>query len=379
MPAKPLQVVRVYTSLDVGGIETRLVDLLPRIDSRRFEHRVVLLRRRGKLAGEMEARGIPVDVSFCYGRTPKLIPTLRLARTFRRIRPHIVHAHTVVPALYATAAARLAGVPIVIANFHSVNTIPLLKQRWQEWFWSKYRDATIHVSEAVQENYDELIHPRRDTNRVLYNGVDLSRFGAPLPKEREQTLRRELGIEAAAPIVLTVARLHPHKRHGDLLDAFHLVKQDYPQAVLLLAGEGVGRSAIEERISQNGLRGGVRVLGDRSDAHELMQLADLHVLCSEREGFSNVVLETLAAGLPQILTDVGGNREAIGTSPAGVFVPVGDSAALAQMMLSVLHDERRRSAMRIAAMERAREFSVAQQVRNTEQLYSELAHAKGLA
>ena len=107
-------------------------------------------------------------------------------------------------------------------------------------------------------------------------------------------------------------------------------------------------------------------------------MVDVHVLQSDHEAFSNVVLEAMAAGTPQVLTEVGGNREAVGNSGAARFVPARDTAALGDALLDLLGDPAGTSRMRDAARRRAREFSVAEQVRRTEELYLRLARRKGL-
>jgi glycosyltransferase involved in cell wall biosynthesis len=147
---------------------------------------------------------------------------------------------------------------------------------------------------------------------------------------------------------------------------------------LLLVGEGHHRGAVEENIYSLGLGDSVRLLGSRADVSDLYHLADVGVLPSSKEGFSNVVLETMAAGLPQVLTDVGGNGEAVGESGSALIVPSGDAAAFADAVLRVLEEPQQARAMGKAAAERAARFSVAEQVRQTEELYLELAVRKGL-
>jgi glycosyltransferase involved in cell wall biosynthesis len=149
--------------------------------------------------------------------------------------------------------------------------------------------------------------------------------------------------------------------------------------VLLLAGDGHERAWVERGIRQRGLASSVRLLGRRADVRDLYHLADVNVVASHREGFSNVVLEAMAAGTPQVLTDVGGNAEAVGTSGAGLLVPAGEPQTLARELLRVLGDGALADSMRRAARDRVNAFSVNEQVRQTEALYMELARRKGIA
>jgi glycosyltransferase involved in cell wall biosynthesis len=242
---------------------------------------------------------------------------------------------------------------------------------------SAVRDAMIHVSESVHRDYLETVRPDNPESVILYNGVDVEAFAAPPGKETLRALSASLGIDGRVPVLLNVARLHRNKRHEDLLQAFTTVLARHAGAVLLVAGDGDRRVDLETRVRELGIGDSVRLLGSRDDVRDLYHLADVNVLSSSKEGFSNVVLEAMAAGVPQVLTDVGGNAEAIGESGCGLLVAARDPEALAAAILEVIGDPSRARTMRAAALERARRFSVAEQVRRTEELYLELARRKG--
>jgi len=179
-------------------------------------------------------------------------------------------------------------------------------------------------------------------------------------------------------LLLKVARLRRNKAHHDLLEAFLQVRERHPRALLLLVGDGHERAWVEDGIRARGLEASVRLLGRRRDVHDLYHLADANVVASTREGFSNVVLEAMAAGLPQVLTNVGGNPEAVGESGCGMLVPPRDPAALGRGLLRLLEDRGLAASMRAAARRRVTRFSVDEQVRRTESLYLALAARKGL-
>ena len=373
-----LRLVRIYLHLDVGGIETRLVDLLPRLDRNRFDVRFVCIRRPGALAPLMEERGVPVHHSHYRSKLPFFLSARILARFLRRLRPDIVHCHGTVPMLVGTAAAHRAGVPVILGNCHNVGVFSRQDEIHRERRLSALRDTTIHVSRSVYDDYLDKVRPHKRDGVILYNGVEVQRFAAaPDPAVRAR-LTEELGLQGRGPVLIHVARLHRQKSHDVLLDAFVRIRARHPDALLLLVGEGRHRGAIEENIHSLGLGGSARLLGSRVDVSDLYHLADLGVLPSAKEGFSNVVLEAMAAGLPQVLTDVGGNREAVGESGSALIVPTGDAAAFADAVMRVLEDPQQARAMGKAATERATRFSVEEQVRQTEELYLELAVKKGL-
>ena len=134
-------------------------------------------------------------------------------------------------------------------------------------------------------------------------------------------------------MLINVARLQRIKAPEDLLRAFAQVRRRIPGAVLVMAGGGRRQSEVLAHIRSLGLIDDVRLCGTRADVEDLYHLADLHVLASRGEGFSLVVLEAMAAGIPQVLTAVGGTPEAIEASGAARLVPPGDPARLAQAIV----------------------------------------------
>jgi glycosyltransferase involved in cell wall biosynthesis len=174
-------------------------------------------------------------------------------------------------------------------------------------------------------------------------------------------------------VILNVARLQHIKAPEDLLNAFSQVRRRVPGSVLVMAGGGRRQSEVRGHIRALGLVPHVRLCGTRGDVEDLYHLADLHVMASRGEGFSLVVLEAMAAGLPQVLTAVGGTPEAIESSGAARLVPPGEPARLAAGIVALLEDPEERRCMAEAGRVRARRFSIAEQVVRTERLYDSLA------
>ena len=120
-------------------------------------------------------------------------------------------------------------------------------------------------------------------------------------------------------------------------------------------------------------------LGSRPDVADLCRASDVACLSSVHEGFSNVVLECLASGLPFVATDVGGNREAIQEGLSGYLVPSGDAAGIARRLIELLTDDALRARMAEGARARSRRFSLEETQRATEALYDRLLASKGAA
>jgi len=209
---------------------------------------------------------------------------------------------------------------------------------------------------------------------VIPNGFDLERLG-PDPAARVE-VRRELGVAADAPLIGHVGRLDPMKDHAGLLRAVALVRADVPAACCVLAGAGVDAASatLGRQVDQLGLRGFARLVGERTDIARLLAALDVLVSSSAYgEGFSNVIGEAMACGVPCVVTDVGDSAAIVGST--GLVVPPGDPASLAAAVRRVLAmTPGERLELGRAARERVRErFSLPAVAGRYEALYRELA------
>lgn len=366
----PLRLVRLITWLPVGGIERRLVAVLPRLDAKLFKPEVICLRERGPLADDLESAGVPVEaVHFRSRLSPPAIWRLR----GRLHGAAIVHSHMYRANVPGTIAARMANVPVIIGQIHNVDTWERPNQiRWERRM-AQRRDATIAVSERVQRNVCETLGISPDQCPVLHNGVDLTPFQDPGARD---DIRSTLGIEPDEVVMICAARLHPQKNHAGLLEAVASLPSDLPPWRLLLAGDGPVRADVVRMIGERGLEKRVSLTGSRDDMPRVLHACDISVLASEKEGFSNAVVESLAAGLPMVATDVGGNAEAIAEGETGYLVPPGDMRALSSRLAGLICNRQERETMGERARRSANQFSIESMVRKTELLYLRLLKRK---
>lgn len=365
MPA-PLRVVHLVSSLDCGGIETGLLRALPRLDRARFTPSLVCLKRTGNLEEAFRAQGIEVHHLRCHWHIPHPGSVRALAAFLRRRETAVLHAHTIEPALYAAAAGPSAGASRILAQFHNLNPAPLPLQRFLERRAARRRTATLFSSRTIQDVYATVVGPPAGAHEVVYWGTHSGR--RPENPDRA-ALRRERGIPAAAPVILCLARLAPEKGHAVLLDAFRQVAGEFPDALLVLAGDGPAGEALRARAVSSGLAGAVRFPGFVADPGPWLALADAHALASPREGFPGAVLEAMGAGLPQVVTASGGAEEMIGSSGAALVVPPLDPAAFAQALRSLLRAPALRAAAGAAGIARAAAFTVEKLAGSLERLY----------
>lgn len=368
-PDAPL-VVRLITWLPVGGIERRLVGVLPRLRAKGWRVAVICLRERGALADDLEREGVPVETVPLKSRLdPGSIQ--RLARRLKELKPAIVHSHMYRSNVPGTIAARLAGVRTCFAQVHNVGTWESWRQRWLDASLCRWRAGVVCVSGAVRDDVVRALGIPQQKAPVLYNGIDTGRF-APDEAVRART-RAELRLDDDETMALVPARLHPQKTPLAVLEAFARARTHlHGHALrLMFAGDGPLEGDLRDAVGRAGLGGIVQLLGRRDDMPRLFNAADVVVLSSTKEGFSNAIVEALASGRPVIAADVGGNREAIDRPEVGWIHGAGDTAALEAQIVEAMGDREALAARAPACRARGLCFSIETMIDATDALYRE--------
>jgi glycosyltransferase involved in cell wall biosynthesis len=366
----------IIGDLDTGGAERHLVQVLPRLARDRFRPVVYTLSHKGVLAPLLENAGIPVIAppgSAWLRRWPGplgrrglllVISMTRLIILMRSQRPSVVHFF--LPEAYVAGGlcALAAGCPTRIMSRRSLNVYQAqrpLAARVERWLHRRMTavlgNSTAVIGELRAEGVAE------DRLGLLYSGVDLSAFtGTP-------------ANDGGNLNMVVVANLIPYKGHADLLDALGGIRDKMPEGWVLncVGRDGGYGEALRARAATLGIADNVHWLGERDDVPAILGQAHLGILCSHQEGFSNSIIEAMAAGLPMVVTDVGGNREAVIDEATGLVVPSHDPTALGAAILALALDPDRCGAMGAAARERARDiFSMETCVAEYEHLYDGL-------
>ncbi|MEQ8822126.1 MAG: glycosyltransferase [Sumerlaeia bacterium] len=374
---KPIPVTRVITWLPVGGIERRLVSVLPRLADKGFAPRLLCIREEGPLAQELRDAGVPVDLIALRTRLDPF-GIRRMAAALRTHGTRVLHSHMYRSNVPGTLAGRLARVPVVFGQVHNVGTWETPRQRAMDRFLCRWRTGMICVSRAVQRDVRDNLGLPEDATPVLYNGCDTDRFR---PDEALRAATRDaLGIAPGQLAALVPARLHSQKNPLHTAEAFaralgHLGASS-ATPVLLFAGGGPMEDALRDRVAQLGLAENVRLLGKRDDMTALYNAADVMVLSTAKEGFSNAVVEALACGKPVIAADVGGNAEAL-TPEVGWLHEAGDTEALASQLAEAFAGPEALARRAAACRDRGLRFSLDRLVEETAALYRRALDAAG--
>ena len=368
-PERPLRLLCMLDELDIGGTEQQILELVRRIDRKHFEPMVCCFRH-GRKAREIESLGVPV---FQVAKHHKLDITIlpRLVQLLRRERIDILQTFLWTANAWGRAAGRIAGVPVLVAGERNVDIWEQSYKRTIGRLLARYTDRIVGNSEAVREYLLQRGGLDPADVSTIYNGVNFERFEQPVdPAER----RAELGIPENALLAGVVARVEPAKDHETLLRAFGHVKERTADVHLAVVGDGSLRPSLEALAHELGIGDRVHFTGFRTDAAEWIATFDFSVLSSRKEGLSNTVIESMAAGRPVIATAVGGNPEVIVEGETGYLLPVRQPEAFGEAIATLTSDRERLREMGAAGKKRVHAlFSVDQMVENTSRLYLELA------
>ena len=376
--AAPIRVLHVLLSLEPGGLENGVVNVINRLDRTRFESSVCCLKHAGEFARRIEDPRVAIhELHWRGGNDPRL--ALRLAGLLRRTRPHIIHTRNAEPFFYGFAGAKLARTQALVHSEHGRKfddrPARFAVQRWM----SRHTDAIFAVSGQLKADLVKHIGMPEASVEVLHNGVDLSRFNvadrgsAPVSGSARETLRREWGVPEGVLVIGSVGRLVAVKNYALLLRALAASGLD---AHLVLAGEGPERAALTALAASLGIASRVHLLGHSNDVDRVLGAFDVFVLPSFSEGMSNTLLEAMAAGVPPVASDVGGNGEIVRDGVDGRLFKSDDEAGLAACLVALCRDDAERARLAAAARERVLStFDIDQMIERYEQLY-ERVHAR---
>lgn len=222
----------------------------------------------------------------------------------------------------------------------------------KRWLIFQLVDRVIVNAPEIRDALLQRPWIRPDRVAVVLNGLDLEAWRPrwePAAAAAGAALRRRLGVDAAAPLLLNVGSLTPQKDQAGLLQAMAGLRRQVPQARLLILGEGFLRPQLEQQRRQLGLDEAVLMPGFEADIASAMAASDLLVLSSYNEGMARVLIEAAASGLPAVATDVSGTRLAVREEISGRVVPPRNPQILAAVIAELLADDARRQAMGQAA------------------------------
>ena len=312
-----MRIAHVIDSMEVGGAEAVVAALCRLQAAAGHQVSVHCLFKGGTLAEKLDIDGVPIFVHGPAGG--KLV--WRLYREFRRIAPNVVHCHNKTATVHAAPAARMAGVQAVLSTRHGMAAAPyLLRKDFKYWACAAlFCSRVVAVCDAARRNM------YRHAGALARRVITIRNGAYPARSSGNQVVTRGDGFK-----IVTVGRLAPAKNYQGLLRSVAAALPHVPDLQLWIVGDGHEAASLKSLVAELGIGQCVQFFGEQPTVGDWLTRADVFVLSSVSEGLPISILEAMAAGLPAIVTDVGGMPEVLSLSGAGQVVPAGKVDLLAQ-------------------------------------------------
>ena len=365
-----IRVLHVITTMDIGGAERLMVDLLPLLQQHDDLDVELLLFNGADTAfkRDLQQQGIKIHQLGCVDNVDDLWSVYN-PRLIARLKKYlgsydIIHTHNTACQLFVPIAKAMFGSKsALVTTEHSTNN--RRRSKWwcrpiDRWMYSRYK-AIVCISDRAQESLENYIG-KKDNLLTINNGVDVKRF-----------LRPVKDITGQECFVITmVAGLRAEKDHETVLRAMTHLPANYR---LQLVGGGVREAELKALTTRMGLDDRVTFLGIRSDVPDILERSDVVLLSSHWEGLSLSSVEGMASGRPFIASDVKGLREVVGGY--GVTFPHGDDKALAEKILELCNNPEMYREVATSCQQRAREFDISLMADRYYELYKSLNRQQG--
>lgn len=353
-----IKIIYIITSLNFGGAEKLLIDVVRYLDKSRYEVKVLTVTGGGPLVSEFEKVGIAVKI---FEKKNKLgIGVIwQIYKYLKQEKPQIVHTHLFGGDTWGRLAAIFARVPIIISTEHNTNLDEGFLKRLVKIFLSLFNKKVIAVSQAVKNYSVAVDHINEKKMIVIPNGIEIDKF-VVIPEKKY----------GSPPVIGIIGRLERQKGHEFLFEALNLIKT-IPWTLWVI-GQGSLGPRLEKLAKDLDLRERIIFLGARRNIREFLEQIDIFVLSSLWEGLGLAVLEAAAAGKPIVASRVGGIPEIIENGKTGVLVEPKNIKSLAEGLERVLLGESEAKEMGRRAKKEMVKFDVKNMVVAYEKLYEEL-------
>ncbi len=378
---KKVCLVLVVDDLGYGGAERQVAELANNLDSEHFDVHVCTLSDHVPLGStlrnpEQRLHTIIRKSRFDFTVVPRLV------RLLRALEADIVHGFLFSAEIASRLAGRIAGTRLVVGSERNANKpAGKIQKLAYTLTWPCVDFVIANSSAGALFNARQFRRPSSEY-RVVYNGVDTERFR---PSDG-RLARRNLGIPWSCPVAGVFAAFKEQKNHPMLLRAFQRVLGSSPEARLLIVGDepvdGKRRSngyktRVHRLVDDLGIHDRCLFLGHQKDVERLYPVCDVTVLSSFHEGTPNVLLESMACGVPVVATNVCDNGYVVREGEVGYLVALGDEEAMAERIQSLLGDTVRRQEMGQKARRWVLdEFSTARLAEKMGAVYMELLRLK---
>lgn len=356
-----------------AGTEKQLLALINEIDRTRFEPFLVCLY----MSDWMNRQNFTFPVR-SFSLTSKLTPGYyinfwRLRNFLKKEKFDILQTFFKESNIVGTIAGRLAGIPAIIASRRNIGYE--LKSWHRALFrllrhWTNYYLAN---SRAVADWTEEVEKADSDRIKIIYNGLNLERFRGEKTELRQQK-RRDWKIEDKELLIGAVANLRPVKNIELFIETAGKLRKEFNHLKFVVVGEGPQRENYLRMIKDKHLKSVFLLPGQSDNIPDCLAAFDMAIMTSRSESFSNSLIEYMVAGLPIVVSHVGGNSEAISHNHNGLLFELSEKDGLEKNLRKLINDPQLAYKLGKTAREEAwRKYSHERCLRETEKFYVEIA------
>jgi len=368
-----MKVLQLTTHMNIGGIANYILSLSTALKREGLE--TVVASSGGNLEDELEKRGIRhirLDIDTKSELSPKILKSVfTLTGIVRSQSINIMHAHSRVSQMAASFVSRITGVPY-ITTCHG-----FFKKRFRKIF-DTWGVRVIAISDQVRAHLKDDLGVAGDRIALIYSGVDIDRFSRAYTTDEISGRKKSLGLKEG-PVIGTIGRLSSVKGQKFLIEAMKDVVSRRRDAQCVIVGDGDEEAALKTMAKSLGIEEALHFFKSDLDTNKFLSIMDIFVFPSVKEGLGIALLEALASGRACVASDVGGIRDVIKNGSSGILVPVGDSRAIADVVLRLLGDDLLKKEMALKGRLLVKEnFSLGSMAERVAGLYREVVSKKGV-
>lgn len=372
----PKKLLFLTNSLGSGGAERQTVDLINRMDRKKFSVSLAYFVRNETLKPLLREDNLAG--LHCLDKQMRFDPRalMRLRAIIRHTQPDIVVCVNQYAMLYIYLLRLFWKL-----RFHVVTVLhsTIMQNRYNDFLvrviYKHLLNRSKHVVFVCHNQMDYWIQEYGINNRIsafIYNGIDINFFNSFISTLERQQIRTSLNINDAENVICICASLGKVKRHQDLIDAGVLLRQQGHSIKILIVGDGPEREEIESHIENNSMRDSVIFAGFQHDVRPFLAISDIFTLCSSTETFSIAILEAMAMGKPIVAPAIGGIPEQVFNGINGFLFPVKEVNSLAENLKKILKNNLIQSMGNNSKKIVNEKFSIEKMVANYEHLLEKL-------
>lgn len=354
MTNNKIKIVYIIPTLNTGGAEKMLVDLILGLDKEKFEPELICLKRSGILGEKLTSDNIQIN-TFNFKSGLDVTGFRKLYLYLKKQKPDIVHTHLFGADVHGIIAAKLAGVKLIFSTEHNINLQESVLKRFVKSLIYSEATKIIAVSGAVEE-YLKKWKIRDGSIRVIYNGIDANKF------IRTRNPNEKIIIGA-------LGRFTKQKAFNVLIEAINIIRNENIEC--RIAGFGEEESNLKRQVESLELTEKIKFFPKQDNAEEFLNGLDIFVFPSLWEGLGIVALEAGAMELPVVASDLPAIKEIIENGKDGLLFETGSPKDLADKLLTLTKDQGKRIDLGYNLNKKIKsKFGIESMVKNYEAIYS---------